>query len=412
MFMLRSFVVGCAVVLFALAAYPQVVGDTVRLRSDSSKGVPVHPTATDPSYVRWANGTIGKIVADQTGSAWLKVEAVSKDGWIAKKYLTVVHDDPDDTEPPENELLTYTVGCWNLEWFHLDHTRGFPENDPHTPPVGPTYQSRKTEDYQRIADIIRHRLEARLLVLNEINGQAGNKSAELDRLLTHLGNSWAYFIGNSGINQRVAMLYDTATVRKESILELSIPQKKVDGDDIFFRDPLVGRFTFLDKEKHPKNDFIVVGVHLASGQQKVANHNEAMKVLRTKLHDLFDNGQLPAGEKDILIMGDLNASPYDNKQENFWTDFDKPRFDFEALAPEDGTLYPGTRLANVPLHPKSQIDYILGSTATGGISGELVQLLAQVHLNLTQPAGFDDFRAHVSDHLPVTVNIRVVSDDD
>jgi endonuclease/exonuclease/phosphatase family metal-dependent hydrolase len=410
--MLKSFVVGCVLTLFAVGAYPQVVGDTVRLQSDNAQGVPVHPAAGDASYVRWVIGTIGKIVDEDTATRWLKVEAAGKSGWITKRYLVVVSDEPDgdDSESAENELLTYAIGCWNLEWFHLNHERGFPENKPSA--GGPTYQSRKTEDYQRIADIITQRLRARLLVLNEINGQAGNKSAELDKLLTHLGNSWAYFIGNSGGNQRVAMLYDTVAVKKEKIQEVAIPKEASDGSDIFFRDPLVGRFTFLDKEKHPQNDVVVVGIHLASGQSKVSNHNKAMQVLRTKLHSLFDNGQFPAGEKDILIMGDFNASRYDSSAENFWTGYDSTRFKFAALCPEDGLLYPGTRLANVPLHPKSQIDYIFGSTVSGGVSSELVQLIAQVHTQLTAPGGFDDFRQHVSDHLPVTVNIRVVSDDD
>src|SRR5436190_8449561 len=406
--MSKSFMLVCVVVLFALTAHPQTIGDTVRLKSDSAQGVPVHAAPGDSSYVRWAGGTIGKVTDEDGATHWLKVEAAGKDGWVTKRYLVVVAADSDTPEPPENELLTYTVGCWNLEWFHFNHTRGFPENTD----GGPSYPERQTADYQRIAEIITNRLAARLLVLSEIGGQGNNKSAEMDRLLTHLGNTWTYSIGDSGADQHIAMLYDTSAVRKDSIQEIAIAEDKEDGSDIFYRDPLVGRFTFLDRAQHPQNDFIVVGIHLASGEDKVANHNKAMSVLRTRLHALVTAGTLPAAEKDILIMGDMNASRYDLSAENFWTGYDSTGFKFAALCPDDGSLYPPTRLANVPLHPRSQIDYIFGSTVSGGISTELVQLLAQVHTELTVPGGFDDFRHHVSDHLPVTVNIRVLSDDD
>jgi hypothetical protein len=65
----------------------------------------------------------------------------------------------------------------------------------------------------------------------------------------------------------------------------------------------------------------------------------------------------------------------------------------------------------VPLHPKSKIDYLMGSMRQGGIADELTQLTAEVHTHLTS-GGFDDFREHLSDHIPVSVKVRLVADDD
>ena len=207
------------------------------------------------------------------------------------------------------------------------------------------------------------------------------------------------------------MVYDSSTVRKDTCVEFDIPEQQVQKKDIFERDPLACRFVFLNGKGEVQNDLIVVGVHLASGQALVANHNTAMKVLRTRLAQAFSDGTFPAGEKDVVIGGDFNASRYDNDVEDFWDGFDSGGFRFLTLSSSDEQEYPGTRLAGVPLFPRSRIDYVLGSSAAGGLSEKLVQNIAHVHTELIG-GGFDDFRAHVSDHIPVTIRIRVGPDQD
>jgi endonuclease/exonuclease/phosphatase family metal-dependent hydrolase len=160
-----------------------------------------------------------------------------------------------------------------------------------------------------------------------------------------------------------------------------------------------------------KNDLLVVGVHLASGQNKAQNHNQAMQVLRERLNQALTNGTFPAGEKDILIAGDMNASRYDSAEEDFWDFSDATGLNLKTLSPENGEEYPGTRLAGVPLIPSSKIDYILFSNVSEGLSNDLVQNVAQVHQDLL-PANFNDWRNHLSDHIPVTIKVRIVADDD
>ncbi|MGH9893880.1 MAG: hypothetical protein ACREA0_18230, partial [bacterium] len=359
--------------------------------------MPIHPAAGDPSYVRWANGTIGAVRTIDPATGWFQVESAGKTGWITGRYLTVVSLDP-DPEPQEDEILTYAVGAWNLEHFHDGATRGFPENTF----GGPSYNSRTDADFERIARIITTQLFAKILILSEINGRSGTKkSDELDRLLRFLGNNWAYELTAAGRSQRVAILYDSSTARKEKCVEIDVPPQQDNGKDVFERDPLACLFVLLDAAGQDKNDLIVVGLHLASGQQLVNNHNTAMEVLRTRLHQALADGTFPAGERDILIGGDLNASRYDNQVENFWEGYDNARFRFVTLAPADGTQYPGTRLAGVPLFPRSQIDYLMASGQTGGLVDELVQAVAHVHIELLA-SDFNDFRQHVSDHIPVT----------
>jgi endonuclease/exonuclease/phosphatase family metal-dependent hydrolase len=395
--------------LAALPARAQIVGDTVRLESTNPAGVPVHPGAGDHSFVRWDNGTVGKVTAVDAATSWRRVESEGDVGWVIRRYLVVLPAEPDPPEPPTHELPAHVVGTWNLEHFRHGASRGFPENTN----GGPSYGQRGDADLSRLAAIIETTLLARILVLNEVNGRPGERtSAELDELLSVLGPEWRYEITASGDSQRVAVLYDTTAARRDHCVEITIPPTSVQGSDIFDRDPLACLFTLLDGAGTPMNDLLVVGLHLKSGQQLVQNHNAAMATLAQRLQSLRANGTFPVAETDVLIGGDFNASRYDNKLEDFWDGLDAAGLQYRTLAPEDGEQYHATRLAGVPLAPRSQIDYLMASGVAGGLAGHLVQSVARVHGELLVPGGFDDFREHVSDHLPVTVRIRVVADDD
>jgi len=345
------------------------------------------------------------VKAIDPATGWLKVESLGNVGWVIERYLRVIQEDSEPEDTAGNEALTYTVGTWNLEYFNNGASRGFPEYQN----GGRRYGPRSRADLQQIADIIARQLLTKILVLNEINGKKGaTESVELNELIDALGSQWRYELAASGGSQRIAILYDTSSIQKKKCEELSIPANKVQGSDIFARDPLVCHFAFLDSNGQTKNDLLVVGLHLASGQDKVQNHNAAMEVLKQRVHELLNTDPSLAGEKDILLGGDLNASRYDTKVENFWTGYDRGGFDFSTLSPEDGELYPATRMSGVPLEPKSKIDYLIASK---GLSEELVQLVADVHHEVVA-SGFDDFREHVSDHFPVTVRVRVVDDND
>jgi hypothetical protein len=91
-----------------------------------------------------------------------------------------------------------------------------------------------------------------------------------------------------------------------------------------------------------------------------------------------------------------------------------PSGDWDVLADPS---YPATRLAGVPLGPGDPIDYILASRLRGsrhGLSGEeITASQATVHHELVAAqGGADNFRRDLSDHLPVTVDVRVGPDND
>ena len=388
-------------------SFGQQPGDKVLLSSTNQQGVPVHPEAGNNQYVRWENGTIATIEQIDSRTGWFKVTVLNRSGWVTKKYITVIPDEDDGEQPEGTEIPSYVVGTWNLEHFRSGAQRGFPEYNY----GGPKYPARTNEDMQYIAQVIENQLLARLLVLCEIGGNQDGHSPELERLITFLGTEWTYQLGSTGGSQRIAFLYDSTNFKQKKYFEIEVAKRRVQDADIFYRDPVACLFSCLDNDGNERNDFIVIGIHLASGQGKNTNHNEAMKILKERLKNALNDETFPNGENDVLIMGDFNANRYDSSQENFWTGYDENALSFVTLSPEDGEEYSGTRLAGVPLFPKSKIDYILASGTSNGMTNSLVQLLGHVHTELLT-IGFDEFRKRASDHLPVTVRIRVSDDDD
>ena len=298
----------------------------------------------------------------------------------------------------------YKVGAWNLENFSKNAQRGFPESTG----GGPTYPPRTNVQYESIAKAIRDTLDAKVLVLNEVDGGRGQRtSQELDDLVHILGPSWRYVIGTTGgreQNQRLALLWDDSFASLDAHEEIAVPKKTVGGKDIFDRDPLAGRFTFLHAGQR-RNDLVVVALHLASGQSKTKNHDAAMHRLANELRRLRGHHQvLPEFESDILVAGDLNANAFDDDREEFFAQYRKARWTLLAHAGN----YPPTRLGGVPLKPRSTIDYILATLTPA----ELAQPSAKVWDELVEGGDFDAFRETYSDHFPVTVCVSIMPDYD
>jgi hypothetical protein len=252
------------------------------------------------------------------------------------------------------QQLEYVVGTWNLEHFHEGADRGFPENTS----GGPSIAARGDAEYAFIANTIKG-LEARILVLEEINGKTVTvsdedntdeveKSPELERLKQFLGNGWDYVIGSSGGAQRIAILFNTEFARLNEACETSFRNNKIQGKSVFDRQPLYGHFTFLENGQ-ARNDLVVVGVHLASGQHLNVNHDNAM----TKLVKEIDASRaeefcVPKREFDVLITGDFNANRFGGPVEKFWDKMETAGWDVLANEPS----YPATRLSGVPLQQR------------------------------------------------------------
>jgi len=397
------------------------VGQTVTF-VERAQGIPLHANIGESAVSARLDGGSSATI-DQVGSGdqrhWLKVHAGSVTGWVISKYVASTGA---GTPPAPTANGICRIAGWNLEWFKDGKDRGFPENDPKRNPRGPTYPSRNDAQIGELADAITQSLDVQFLVLEEIagtkeedaNGEEHQVSHELDALLEKLPSGWAYDISASGAGQRVAFLYDTNRVRVNSVTEFTVPPTKVQSTDILYRDPLVACVTLLQGGQ-PRNDLVIVWLHLASGPDKAKNHDAAMTKVLQLIAQAQQLGSLGGtSEQDILLLGDLNANMYEPPAEQFFIDMDDTDGDWDVLADPS---YPATRLAGVPLAPGDPIDYIIASRFRGarhGLSGEeITASQATVHTELvTAQGGPDDYRRDLSDHLPVTVDVRVGPDND
>lgn len=393
----------------------QSVGDCVRMKSVSAKGVPVHSRAENSFTGNYLpDASIAKVLEVDTTGRWFRLEGVqSITGWVVEKYIGgVVPCVAGGTPAVGAATSIYRIATWNLEHFHEGADRGFPEY------VGANaLPSRTNAEYQYIAGIIKT-LELKIVILQEINGEERTdadgesieRSDELDLLLGALGSGYAYEIASSGDAQRIALLWDTRAVFLNWSCEATFPNAKVNGKGIFDRQPLLGYFTFFS-EGQEMNDLVVVGVHLASGQHLTTNHDRAMSSIQDWITASRSSGScIPANEVDVLIAGDFNANRFDTKLEVFWDDMESGPYDVLA---DSGSGYAATRLSGQPPEQRtSVIDYIIVSDGPGGLMGnEVSSQRGVIHNELITAAGDGmAFRRKASDHLPVTVDIQVTAD--
>jgi len=319
-------------------------------RADGSDlGIPLHPAEGDPAVSGRLPSNSTARITELWGAShpnWIRLEATAGNGWIVTKYVaSVTAGDAAPSAPAA--ATTCMIGAWNLEWFHNGKMRGFPETPDAFPPRTP-------QQIQVIADAI-GQLNVAFLSLTEINGRlvtanegdTATRSEEMDALVQALGGApWEYAMGASGQSQHIAFLYDGARVRVNSVTEFVVPFLSIEGSDIFARDPLVAHITLLSNGQ-ARNDFVIVGLHLASGQDKEQNHDAAMTTLLARLAQAQASGQLGGtAEHDVILLGDLNASMFRLPVEQFFVDMDLPEGDWDVLASDD---YPATRLSGNPL---------------------------------------------------------------
>ncbi len=406
-------------VIFQAAVTAQEAGDCITLsRPDSSLGIPLHLYAGRNSFEgrRIPDGTVVSVTEIDHASGWLRITGGDEAGWITPKYVGEVVDCTAlNTDPHVGFTAdSIRVGTWNLEHFKDGTRRGFPEYQRSDEKL----RARTDEDYAYIASIIRS-LGVRVLALQEINarehtmpdGEIIMRSDELDRLLTHLGGSFAYVVGESGGSQHVAFLYDQEATYLRWTCEPLLDSPTVNGKQLFDRRPLLAHFSFFS-DGEELNDIIFVNMHMASGQHNTDNHDQAMKSTTTWLEETRSvTGCVPVDEFDLIIAGDLNANRFDSKLESFWDEMESGPWDVLA----DTSDYRATRLSGrPPAQRTSVIDYIIIGDAPNGLAGhEVNQPMAIVHDELVGLAGGGlAFRTRASDHLPVTIDIMLTQDND
>lgn len=211
-----------------------------------------------------------------------------------------------------------TIATWNLEHLGSDG-RGFPEH------VSEGFTFRTPSDLRKIARLLDNELEFDIVCLQEISvsrKQFGKAfSDQLDILVEKLGSNWAYYLSYTGPcdtdqdKMQNAFLYNTSRVTLKEAFELDVPFYKVGGKQLYDRIPLIGHFSM--KENPQENQFVLVNLHLASGQNNDENHLAAMVMVEQNLREALKNRDILEPNRtsryaleDVVFLGDFNDNPY------------------------------------------------------------------------------------------------------
>lgn len=298
-------------------------------------------------------------------------------------------DDPGGGDDPD--FYFHRIGVWNIENLSPTRRRGFPELRRNR-----SLRPRTDQQLETIAQYL-DEIGPDALVVTEIDPDlGGGRSSQLETILNHLGDEWAYELGSEGGGQRIGLIYDKNRVRVKQSIEMIEEEYNIQGSDIADRDPLVWWVELLsDGEAY--NDLLIVGLHLKSQQRNVHNHMAAVAKVFGDLSDKTVREELGlpsvSVEPEVAILGDMNDSAH--RRRNFKFIFDYARGLGYTHLGSDLPEYPGTRVNG------SEIDHVF-------VSEDLVDLVVQgsfrVH-GVTSRSQIRRYRETFSDHFPVTFDL-------
>ena len=246
-------------------------------------------------------------------------------------------------------------------------------------------------------------------ITHEINSES--KSSELDKITASMGESWKYYLppkqpDHGDESMYVGFIWNESIVNPVMIAPLDIQNIELAGKALFDRIPVVGYFETI-AEDAPGNDFLIVNVHLASGQDNDENHLIAMVLIEYQLK--YSLSTLHIRESDRIILGDFNDNPY-------------------AEYPSGTKKYSDALYRH--MERKGYRDFVtpdfhstrMDSNLTSIIDHMLINKSAQVHVMQTMnaeiwlppegPEDYPEWRETFSDHFPISIDIKISGDDD
>lgn len=174
--------------------------------------------------------------------------------------------------------------------------------------------------------------------------------------------------------------------------------------EIFDREPQLLHIVFLDSDGNEKNDVLLIGLHMLSGERWNKQRQKGMEILLNGLPSFLSSNGFDTNEKDLVFLGDLNDDTflkfYDTKADDQQLQFLFPYMvneDYVALVSQN---YPGTRVSG------RQIDHIIISS---DFDPECIEDEAEVQV---PDIDFAEYRVKFTDHFPVIINIKVHMDND
>ncbi len=327
-------------------------------------------------------------------------------GWVIA--LVVVALSPAIALAQDEHLI---VGTWNVE--HLGSPgRGFGGGF-----GGGSLPKRTPDQLDAIAEFIRDDLKADVLALQEIAitrvEQGISRSEQLDRIVATLGDGWAYFLPpvsavppNDRKNLFNALLWNGNSVNALRTVAMDVPRIELANAPLFDRVPVIGYFEAI-KGGAGTNDFVLVNVHLASGQDNDEAHLIAVVHVERMLTKALTDAQVK--ESDRVIRGDFNDNP------SARTATGKQRFSPALYTHMEFRRYKdlvveGFHSTRMDTNLTSVIDHVLiskGMQKHAPVDRADIFLPGDGNTSL-----FAAWRQTFSDHFPITFPVKIEDRDD
>ena len=167
-----------------------------------------------------------------------------------------------------------------------------------------TFGKKKLEDQwviERIVAVIR---QFDIVAIQEVRAEDQTTIPRLVQLINSQGARYDYLLGprlgRSVSKEQYAYIYDTASVVSSPDAIYTIE----DNADLLHREPLVARFVTRVPPNVRPFSFSLVNMHTDPDEVKME-----LPVMHTVLKGIREFEYLSAREDDVILMGDLNASP-------------------------------------------------------------------------------------------------------
>ena len=204
-----------------------------------------------------------------------------------------------------------TITSWNIEHLGSDG-RGFGGG------FGAGNLPMRTEtQLKQIGDFIKDTLKSDLVALQEItntHSKDGNTSKQLGIITKQMGPDWKYWIPpktdeHDGDSMYCGFIWNRKKLKRKYCRPLNFPNISLAGKNLFDRQPVIALFESATPDK---GDFLIVNVHLASGQDNDENHLIAMTAIEHSLSQQLR--YFGDSERDRIILGDFNDNPFAEKR--------------------------------------------------------------------------------------------------
>lgn len=302
------------------------------------------------------------------------------------------------------------ITTWNIETLGAHEGRGFAGGFGRG-----NLPLRSDEQINAISSLIKYELLSDIIAVQEILithtlEDGTSRNFQLDKIVNQLGEGWEYYLPpkeSAGDSETMFLgfIWNSDKFDDVRINPMRLENQYMAGKSLFDRIPLVGYFDIKHSDGEG-NDFVLVNVHMGSGQHNDENHLIAMTLIEYELtNDMLENH---IKESDRIILGDFNDNPYalSDAGNKAYSSALYVHMEFKKYKNFVTADLGSTRMDSAL---KSTIDHILINSSA---QRHTISEKAEIYRPLGGSTAYAEWRKTYSDHFPVSIILDISSSDD